>query len=264
MHQAVRRWLNVVATVALLTGLAAGGPTHAQTQSAPPAAPASAFSPQQRAEIVQILRDALAHDPTILREAVDTLQADDARRLETATRAAIATHRAALSDPADPVAGNPKGDVTIVEFFDTRCPYCRHLEPTMSQFLDRDHKVKLVYKDLPILGPTSVLGSRALLAAQRQGGYEKLREAIMASPPDVNMDAIQQLAIAAGLDWTRMQRDMADPAIQARLDANTRLARDLGIQGTPALVIGDTLIPGAVEVADLQKAVAGARATARN
>jgi protein-disulfide isomerase len=254
MLNAVRTRLTlVIAALALAVPLTAG------TASAQ-----SAFTPQQRAEVVQILRDALARDPSILREALDRLQADDARRQDAATRAAIADHRQALSDPADPVAGNPKGDVTIVEFFDSRCPYCRHLEPTMARFLDDDRRVKLVYKDLPILGPASVLGSRALLAAQRQGGYEKLRGAVMASPPDVTIDAIQQLAIAAGLDWPRMQRDMADPAIQARLDANTKLARDLGIQGTPALVIGNTLIPGAVEVADLQKAVADARATARN
>ncbi|MBS0561006.1 MAG: thioredoxin domain-containing protein [Proteobacteria bacterium] len=260
MLHATRRWLGFIAIAAVLAAIATGGPASAQAQ----AGQASAFTPQQRAEIVQILRDALAHDPSILRDALDTMQAEDARRQEAATRAAIAEHRAALVDPADPVAGNLKGDVTIVEFFDTRCPYCRHLEPTMARFLEGDGKVKLVYKDLPILGPASVLGSRALLAAQRQGGYEKLREAIMASPPDVNMDAIRDLAIAAGLDWARMQRDMADPTIQARLDANTRLARELGIQGTPALVIGDTLIPGAVEVADLQKAVADARATAQN
>ena len=107
----------------------------------------------------------------------------DASRLR---RAAIAAARGKLVDPADPVAGDPGGDVTIVEFFDTRCPYCRKLEPTMAELLARDHRVRLVYKDLPILGPDSVLGSKALLAAQKQGGYEKLREAIMSAPPETD------------------------------------------------------------------------------
>ena len=159
--------------------------------------------------------------------------------------------------------GNPKGDVTIVEFFDTRCPYCRHLDPTMTQFLGHDPGVKLVFKDLPILGPASLLGSKALLAAQRQGGYAKLRAAIMQAPPDTTIDIIRTLALAAGLDWPRLQHDMDDPAIQQRLDANLQLAHVLGIEGTPALVIGNEMIPGAVDVADLQKAVADAR-TARN
>ena len=147
-------------------------------------AQAAEFTPAQRAEIVQILRDALKQDPSILRDAVTALQAEEGDRQLAASRAAIAAARDKLVDPADPVAGNAKGDVTIVEFFDTRCPYCRKLEPTMAEFLARDGGVRLVYKDLPILGPASVLGSKALLAAQKQGGYEKLRDAIMSAPPE--------------------------------------------------------------------------------
>ena len=116
--------------------------------------------------------------------------------------------------------------------------------------------MRLVYKDLPILGPASVLAAKALLAAQRQGGYEKLRTALMQAPPDTTMDRSRQLAEPLGLDWPRLARDMDDPAIQQRLDANLTLAQALGIEGTPALVIGDELVPGAVEVADLEKAVA--------
>ena len=145
---------------------------------------AAEFTPAQRAEIVQILRDSLKQDPSILRDAVAALQTDEGDRQKAASRAAIAAAGSALNDPADPVGGNPKGDVTIVEFFDTRCPYCRKLEPAMDELLARDHGVRLVYKDMPILGPASMLGSKALLAAQKQGGYEKLRAAIMAAPPD--------------------------------------------------------------------------------
>ena len=116
---------------------------------------ANEFTPAQRAEIVQILRDALKQDPSILRDAVNALQTDDGERQKMALAAAKDT----LIDPADPVGGNPQGDVTIVEFFDTRCPYCRKLEPAMAELRARDHGVRLVYKDLPILGPASVLGS---------------------------------------------------------------------------------------------------------
>ncbi len=233
-----------VLSLALLLGCAGLRPAAAEQ-----------FTPAQRAEIVRILRDALTQDPSILRDAVAALQAEESKR----QAASVLAHAASLIDPADPVAGNPKGDVTIVEFFDTRCPFCRRLEPAMAGLLAQDHGVRLVYKDLPILGPASVLGSRALLAAQRQGGYEALRTAIMHAPPDTTEATVREAAQKTGLDWPRLQRDMADPAIDRRLTANLHLARELGIDGTPALVIGRQFIPGAVDLAELQKAVGAAR-----
>jgi len=219
------------------------------------AAEADEFTPAQRAEIVQIVRDALKRDPSILRDAVAALQADEANQ----QRAQIAALGDKLISPADPVAGNPQGDVTIVEFFDTRCPYCRKLEPAMIDLLARDHGVRLVYKDLPILGPASVLGSKALLAAQRQGGYEKLRSAIMAAPPQTTKGMIKDAAVKLGLDWPRLEHDMDDPAIAAQLDGNVKLARSIGVDGTPALIIGGDLLPGAMDLDELQDAVVGAR-----
>ena len=220
---------------------------------------AAEFTPAQRAEIVQILRDALKQDPSILRDAVSAMQADEGNRQQAASRAAIAAAGKALNDPADPVGGNPKGDVTIVEFFDTRCPYCRKLEPSMAALLARDHGVRLVYKDMPILGTASMLGSKALLAAQKQGGYEKLRDAIMAAPPDTTKPMIQAAAQRLGLDWPRLEHDMDDPSIAARLQANIKLAQSLGVEGTPALVIGGELIPGAIELPEMLQAVTKAR-----
>ena len=225
----------------------------------PAAVRAAEFTPAQRAEIVDIIRQALKQDPSILRDAVTALQAEDTKRQAEDQRAAIAAHSAALVTPQDPVAGNPHGDVTIVEFFDTRCPYCRKLEPEMEQFLKQDSGVKLVYKDLPILGPASVLGSTALLAAQRQGAYEKMREAVMKLPPDTTPAMIQQTAEGLGLDWPKLQHDMQDPAIKQRIDTNVQLARALEIQGTPALIIGQQLVPGAVDLAELRSMVAKVR-----
>jgi protein-disulfide isomerase len=231
--------------------------------ASPRGAAADEFTPAQRAEIVAIMRDALTHDPSILRDAVAALQADDGARQAAESRSALAAHRDALVTPADPVAGNPQGDVTIVEFFDTQCPYCRRMEPAMEQFLAQDHGVKLVYKDLPILGPASTLGSKALLAAQVQGGYEKLREAVMQLPPDTTLPMIQAAAEKLGLDWARLSHDIDSPAVQQQIDANLKLAHALEIDGTPVLVIGDTMVPGAQDLAELQKDVAEARKAAR-
>ncbi len=226
---------------------------------------ADSFTPAQRDEIVRIVREALKRDPGILRDAIGALQAEEGAKRDAAAKTAISDARDALfHDAADPVAGNPAGDVTIVEFFDTRCPYCRKLEPATAELLRRDHGVRLVYKDLPILGPASVLGSKALLAAQRQqdkvpGAYEKLRALLMQPSMQHTQDGILDAARRVGLDTARLERDMADPAIQQRIEANLRLAHDLGIEGTPALVIGNDLIPGAVDVAELQDAVKAAR-----
>lgn len=223
------------------------------------AAPAAEFSAGQRAEIISIVREALKQDPSILRDAIATLQSDEAAKNDEASRVAIAGSKDKLVMPSDPVDGDPQGDVTIVEFFDTRCPYCRKMEPVMSTFLSQDKKVRLVYKDLPILGPASILGSKALMAAQKQGAYTRMREAVMKLPPDTTMDQLEKAARGLNLDWPQMAKDMDDPALQARIDANLKLARALGIQGTPALVIGQQLIPGAVDIPELRQAVADAR-----
>lgn len=214
----------------------------------------------QRSEVVGVLREALRADPSILREALQALQADDTRREETATRNTLAKLAGSLVDPADPVLGNPMGDVTIVEFYDTRCPYCRRMLPTHAALLHADPNVRIVFKDLPILGPASQLESRALLAAQRQGGYFKLQDAVMheAAPP--TRDTLRAAAERLGLDGGRLLRDMDDPAIKARLDANIALAQQIGLQGTPALIVGKKLFAGLIELGDLQQAVAAARA----
>lgn len=229
-------------------------------------APAAAqgLTPEQREEVVRILRNALVNDPSILRDALAALQEAEERARAEARRAAIRAESARLlRDPADPVRGNPAGDVTIVEFFDVRCGFCRRLHPELEALIASDPGVRVVMKDLPILGPQSVLAARALLAAHRQGGYARLHDALMRLRGEPTEAAIQAEARRLGLDWARLRRDMDDPAISARLDGTLDLARRLGIEGTPALVIGETLIPGAVDRATLARTVAEVRAARR-
>ena len=234
----------------------------------PAPAAAEGFTAAQRAEIVGILRHALREDPSILREALAGLQEAEQRARAESRRAAVARHGEALfRDPADPVRGNPRGDVTIVEFFDARCGFCKQLHPAMEALLRRDPNVRVVMKDLPILGPNSVLAARALLAAQRQGRYPQLHDALLTLRAEPTEAVLRQQAERVGLDWTRLRRDMEDPAIARRIEANLRLAQALGVEGTPALVIGGTarptdatLVPGAVDLAQLERMVAEARA----
>jgi len=221
---------------------------------------AQSFTAAEREEIVSILREALRRDPSILRDAFAAIQEAEERERATAQRTAVAAHRRALfEDPADPVRGNPRGDVTIVEFFDLRCPYCKRLHADMAALLRRDRNLRVVMKDLPILGPQSVVAARALLAAQRQGRYAELYDALMGLRGEPTEAAIRAEAERLGLDHARLRRDMEDPAIQRRLDANIALARALRIEGTPALVIGETLVPGAVPLAEIERLVAEQR-----
>lgn len=230
-------------------GLVVGGRAMAQS-----------FTDAQRDEIIAILREALKRDPSILRDAFAAIQAADERDRGDAQRAGIAARRAALFDnPEDAVRGNPRGDVSIVEFFDVRCPYCKRLHEDMAELLNRDRNVRVVMKEIPILGPASVAAARALLAAQRQGKYAQLHDVLMRSRGEPTEAMIRAEAQRLGLDVPRLLREMQDPAIQRRLDANLALARSLQIEGTPALVIGDALIPGAVPLAQLERLVAEER-----
>lgn len=264
-------FLGAAARGLALAGILASMPAAAQVPQAtpapratqaPPAAPANGegLSPRQRQEVVEVLRQALRQDPSILREAIVAMQAAEEDNRANAQRGAIATHAdALLRNAADPVKGNPQGDVTLVEFFDARCGYCKILHPTMQQLLQADPNIRVVMKDLPILGPNSVVASRALLASQRQGKYVQFQDALMRLRGEPTEAVLKTEAERIGLDWARLRRDMEDPAIAQRLEANVALAQALSIQGTPALVIGDTLVPGAVDLATLQQLVAKAR-----
>jgi protein-disulfide isomerase len=220
---------------------------------------AAGFTGEQRNEIVQIVREALKTDPSILRDAVEALQSNESERQAVAARETIKANHDSLYGQSDPAGGGAKPDVTIVEFLDPRCPYCRQLAPAMASLLRHDPGIRVIYKDMPILGPPSVLASRALLAADQQGRYEPLLAAVMTGSPDITEDTLRAQAERLGLDWPRLQRDMADPAIEARLDDNRRLAKVLGIEGTPAFVVGDRLVVGS-DLTEVQGAIAAIRA----
>lgn len=224
-----------------------------------PAAWADGFTAAQRTEIVQVVRDALQRDPSILRDAIASLQNDENARSQAVAESAIRANRDKLISPADVTAGDPHGTANVVEFYDTRCPYCRAMLPVLAHLLRTDPHVRIVYKDMPVLGPQSVLESRALLAAARQSGYTRLQAALMQGSHPGQADIVQSAARTAGLDLNRLLVDMRDPAIQAHLDDNLRLAQALQIQGTPALVVGDRMLSGATDLTELREAVVAAR-----
>ncbi len=251
---------SLFAACALVMGLAFAAPP-ALAQQSMPVASGSALSPAQRAAVIALIRQELVQDPSILRDAIAALQAQDQASQAEAQGNAIAAARQALTgDPADPEIGNPRAPVSVVEFYDTRCPYCRQVRPALTALARQDPNVRIVFKDIPILGPDSVTEARALLAAQRQGGYAAMQAAIMTDSEPPTEAYLRATATRLGLSPDRLIRDMSDPAIAARLAANTALAQSLGITGTPALVIGTQLVPGAISLDALQKLVDQAQA----
>ena len=165
-----------------------------------------------------------------------------------------------FNNPADPVSGNAQGDVTVVEFFDYRCPYCKRVSDSLAELLKNDSNIRLVYKEFPILGPESVVAAKIALAAQRQGKYAEVHEAFMAHKGSFEEADLLELAAEVGADKTRLQADMQDPAIQGQLEANDSLAGTLGITGTPGFLFGKHLVPGAISLDDMKKLVTAARA----
>ena len=133
----------------------------------------------------------------------------------------------------------------------------------MATLRRNDPGIRIIYKDMAVLGPASVLASRALLAADRQGGYEKLLAVVMSGPAAITEGSLHEQARQLGLDWPRIQKDMADPQIEQRFEANRQLANALGIEGTPAFVIGDRIVAGS-DPGEVQSAIAAVRAARKS
>jgi protein-disulfide isomerase len=211
-------------------------------------------------QVEKIVRDYLLREPEIIYQALQELQRREDEAKAARQREAIAANQDELLDAAHtPTGGNPDGDVSLVEFFDYRCAYCRRVVSSVRDLMDEDPDLRLVFKDLPVLGPDSVRAAKAALASRKQNRYVPFHFALMASD-DLSIEGIRSTAAAVGLDPDRLERDMDAPEVLAAIDANYALANELGIQGTPAFVIGDQLIPGAVDKARLEQLIQEARA----
>jgi protein-disulfide isomerase len=230
--------------------------------AAVPLRPAGAaeLAPEQRREIESIIHDYLLQHPEVLIEAMRAAEEKVKTEAgEKAKQALVARRSEIFDDPGTPVGGNPKGDATLVEFFDYRCPYCKQVQPRLKELLAGDQQLRIAYKEFPILGSVSVAAARAALAAHRQSKYEAFHDAMMAASGQITEDTVYQIAGAVGLDVDRLKRDMSSPQIDAALKANHALAEALDISGTPGFVIGDQIVPGAIELSSLRDLVAGAR-----
>lgn len=229
------------------------------------AAPVSALADadmtsSQREAIEAVIHDYLMHHPDVLIEAIRGAEDKLNREADAKAATVLGDRRSEIfDDPATPVGGNPQGDVTIVEFFDYRCPYCKQVLPSLQTLLKEDSKLRFIYKELPVLGPASIVAAHAALAAQRQGKYEAFHEAMMATKGQITDNTVYKVAASVGLDVDRLKQDMAAPEIEHALKANLALADALNIRGTPGFIIGDHIVPGALDLDTLKSMVADAR-----
>ena len=213
-----------------------------------------------KAALGKQIREYLIANPEVLVEAMQELERkQDSQRDTVAQKAITENHAALVSDPESPIAGNPNGDVTIVEFSDYQCPYCKRTHPAVKALLESDGKIKLVFKDLPILGEASRIAALAALASRAQHKHLAFHNALMEFNGKIDRDKIMGIAGSVGLDVAQLQKDMDDPKLKEIIDHNLALASALGVRGTPAFVIGNQFVPGAVDADTLKQLVADAR-----
>jgi protein-disulfide isomerase len=176
----------------------------------------------------------------------------------------VLTEALVLRDPEIPVAGNAKGDITIVEYFDYQCPYCRKVEPELQQVVQDDGKVRLVLKDWPVLGPVSVTASRMALASKYQDKFLQAHTALISVNSKLTEPRIRELLAAGGIDVDRLDRDLAAnaKAIDAILARNNDQATAFGFRGTPSFIVGKFRVPGVLTMAQFNQAIADARKAA--
>jgi protein-disulfide isomerase len=176
----------------------------------------------------------------------------------------VLTEALVLRDPDIPAAGNPAGDITIVEYFDYNCPYCRKIEPELQQVVHDDGKVRMIWKDWPILGPTSIVAARMALASKYQDKYVQAHEALMGVSSKLTEPRIRELLAGAGIDVDRCTRDLATntKAIDAIIARNNDQATAFGFKGTPSFIVGKFRVPGILTMAEFEQVIADARKAA--
>jgi protein-disulfide isomerase len=178
----------------------------------------------------------------------------------------VLTEALVLRDPDIPAAGNIEGDITIVEYFDYQCPYCRKLEPELRQVVQDDGKVRLVLKDWPILGPVSVIAARMALASKFQDKYIQAHEALIGVNSKLTEPRMRELLAGAGIDVDRLDRDLVTntKAIDAIIARNSDQATAFGFKGTPSFIVGKFRVPGILTMAEFDQVIADARKAKAN
>ncbi len=244
--------LGVLAVLALLITGAAGA-VRAEGEKS---------GATDRQSVEEIVRQYLLANPEVIVEAMEVLR----KRQEDAEAQRIKSliserSKDIFESPDAPIDGNTDGDVTLVEFFDYQCGYCKRAFPDMMKVVREDGNVRLVFKEFPILGPASVYAAKAALASREQGKYVPFHQALMEAKGQLSEDRVLKIATSVGLDGDALVKSIKDkgPEYDRIIQKNRELAQDLGITGTPAYLINDIQVPGLVDYETMKKLVARAR-----
>ena len=259
MKRAIVRHINFLflAMVVLfcdLHGVAQTPDRQVDKPSVPP------ITKEEKAKIESVIKEYLLSNPEIIREVIEALQAkEENEKTELAAKNLKILRAELYSDRDSPVGGNPKGDVTIVVFFDYNCGYCRSNLPVLQDLVAKDKMIRVIYKEFPILGQQSTTAAAAALAAGRQGKYIDFHTALF-RPEGASDARIKIISTQTGANYTILKKDMADPKVAAMIERNRTLADSLGIDGTPAYLVGDRLVSGVIDADKLVEIVASERA----
>ena len=223
-------------------------PAPAAAPASTPAGKASAFSPAQREELTQIVKDILIANPEIMLEVQNALEARMDKIQTERMAVALKENANELFRPTgSPIAGNPKGDLPVIEFFDYNCGYCKKAFTEVSSFIEKDKKTRFILKEFPILSKGSEEAARVALAAKMQGKYWEFHRAMLESTGQANEATALKTAEKLGIDMARLKRDMGSAEVKKEIEDTRALAAKMGIQGTPHFIVGDKIIPGAPE-----------------
>jgi protein-disulfide isomerase len=225
---------------------------------------AQSFSPTQRSEIEAIIKDYLIKHPEALQQAIAELEkhqtAAEAEKVKSVIRD---NHATLFSSPRQVTIGNPNGDVTLVEFFDYNCGYCKRALADMLDLMKADPKLRIVLKEFPVLGQGSVEAAQVSVAVRMQDKdgkkYLEFHQRLLGNRGEINKARAMATAKEAGLDMARLEKDMASPEIKATLEESFKLAEPLGLNGTPSYVVGSDVVVGAVGFQALKEKVSAAR-----
>jgi protein-disulfide isomerase len=219
-------------------------PAAAPEAPKPPVAPT--FSPDQKKEIEQIIKSYLVANPEIFVDIQNALEEKMEKEQAQKLKVAVAENASEIYRAKEAsIAGNPDGEITVVEFFDYNCGYCKHGLRDVVKLVETDPKVRVVFKELPILSKGSEEASHVALAAQKQGKYWELHKAMLSAKGQMNEAAALQIAEKLGLDMDKLKKDMASPEVKAEIEKAAALAKKLGVNGTPHFLIGDRAVAGA-------------------
>lgn len=255
----MRSFLLSTAALALF----ASTPTLAQDAAAVKTEPKkldSKFSAEQQDEINDMIQDFLMKNPEVIMKSVNDYQVRMSKEAEEKGNAKIKDYQDFLyKNPASPEIGNPKGDVTIVEFFDYNCGYCKQALPAIQKIVEEDKNVRVVFKELAVLGPSSDMAALWALAAHKQGKYWEYHQALMTTPMQKTPENLEKIAVDLKLDVEQMKKDVEDPATEAIIKKNAEVSGEMGIRGTPAFIINDQITRGYVDVSVLKTIIADKR-----